>query len=267
MSATVTPLRREGPPLTKDQRALARGVPGLAERVAYDVAFKMLGGDPRSPDRIQCAHLGIYQAAQSWEPDLGEFSMWAYWKAVFQILTVERKERKQRRLLTAGRIAGLRLAAGRQHRVDLPKDASDDELMEVLVGLAGEQVVGNLLGVAAASEDPAEGDDDVAERDEWRHATDGLLRVLDSLQPEWRELFLLFAHGHDVKALAKERGVDYSNLLDRFHRQLDLVRARLEAQNVRGVPKRPADAPPALPERAPPEPRPPASKGTKGTKG
>src|ERR1700679_131688 len=134
MSATVTPLRREGPPLTKDQHALARSVPGLAERVAYDLATKLLGGDPRSPDRVQCAHLGIYKAAQTYDPEQGEFGMWAYWKATFEVITIERKDRKQRRLLTAGRIAGFRLAAARQRRANVSKDASDDDLMEVLVG-------------------------------------------------------------------------------------------------------------------------------------
>jgi len=256
MSATVTPLRREGPPLTKEQRALARSVPGLAEQVVYDLGRGLLGGDPRSPDRIQCAHLGIYKAAQTHDGDLGSFGMWAYWKAVFEVINVERRDRKQRRLLTAGRIAGFRMAMARQRHTDLPQNAGDDELMEVLVGLAEEQIVGELLGVLAATDEPPDGGEEVEDRDAWLDATGKLTGVLDGLQPEWREVFLLFAGGHDIKAIAKARGVDYSNLLDQFHRQLALVRARLEALNVRGVPRRPADARPVLPELDPPAPHP-----------
>lgn len=248
MSATVTPLRREGGPLTKEQRALVRSVPGLAERVTFDMACE-LGGDPRSPDRVNIAHLGIYKAAQRYDPDVGPFAPWAACLAKCEILTVERKEGKQKRMLTAGRIAGFRYLAERQHRVDdIPADATDDELMAELVGLAREQLAADLLGVLAANDEPPEGDDEVAERDAWVHALDALVRVLETLQPQHREMLLLFAHGHTIKSIAKARGVDYWTLREHFHEQLALVRARLEGQKVTHAPTAPRDAPSTLPK-------------------
>lgn len=237
MNASVTPLRREGGPLTREQRALVRSVPGLAERVTFQMG-REIGGDPRSPDRVNIAHLGIYKAAQSYDPEQGPFTQWAEYLAMYEILMVERKERKQKRILTAGRVAGLRYLAQRQHRVeDIPVDATNDELLGDLTALAQEQLVAELLGELAASEEPAQGEDDIAERDAWGRALEALKHVLDGLKPEHREMLLLFAHGHTIKSIAKARGVDYWTLRDRFHEQLALARARLEGQKVRGVPE------------------------------
>jgi hypothetical protein len=248
MTASVTPLRREGGPLTREQRALVRSVPGLAERVVFELA-RELGGDPRSPDRVNIAHLGIYKAAQSYDPELGTFVQWASYLAAFEILMVERKDGKQKRLLTAGRIAGFRYLAERQHRVDdIPTDATNDELMGELTALAQGQLVADLLGTLAAAAEPAQGEEDVAERDAWAQALTALGGVLASLKPEHREMLLLFAHGHTIKSIAKARGVDYWTLRDRFHEQLALVRARLEGQKVTSVPAAPKDAVPVLPE-------------------
>jgi DNA-directed RNA polymerase specialized sigma24 family protein len=120
--------------------------------------------------------------------------------------------------------------------------------MAELVGLAQEQLVADLLGVLAASGEPPEGDDEVAERDAWAHALDALVRVLETLQPQHREMLLLFAHGHTIKSIAKARGVDYWTLREHFHEQLALVRARLEGQKVTRAPTPPKDAPSALPK-------------------
>jgi DNA-directed RNA polymerase specialized sigma24 family protein len=214
------------------------------------VAFEFgreLGGDPRSPDRVNIAHLGIYKAAQSYDPDLGPFTQWASCLAMCEILTVERKERKQKRMLAAGRIAGFRYLAERRHHVDdLPADATDEELMGELVGLAQEQLAADLVGVLVASEEAPQGEDDIAERDAWGRALEALKRVLASLQPQNREMLLLFAHGHTIKSIASERGVDYWTLREHFHEQLALVRARLEGQKVTRMPDAPRDAPPAL---------------------
>lgn len=248
MTASVTPLRREGGPLTREQRALVRSVPGLAERVVYELS-RELGGDPRSPDRVNVAHLGIYKAAQTYDPELGPFTQWASFLAAFEILMVERKDRKQKRILTAGRIAGFRYLAERQHRVeDIPADATNDELMADLTGLAQEQLAADLLGTLVAGGEPAEGEEDIAERDAWAHALTALERVLEGLKPENREMLLLWAHGRSIKSIAKARGVDYWTLRDHFHEQLALVRARLEGLKVKHVPEAPKDARPILPE-------------------
>lgn len=242
MNASVTPLRREGGPLTREQRALVRSVPGLAERVTFQMG-REIGGDPRSPDRVNIAHLGIYKAAQSYDPEQGPFTQWAEYHAMYEILMVERKERKQKRILTAGRIAGFRYFAGRQHRVeDIPADATNDELLGELTALAQEQLVAELLGELAACEEPANEEEDIAERDAWERALEVLQHVLAGLKPEHREMLLLFAHGHSIKSIAKARGVDYWALRERFHEQLRLARARMEGQKVTDVP----DAPKAV---------------------
>jgi DNA-directed RNA polymerase specialized sigma subunit len=248
MNATVTPLHRERGPLTREQRALVRSVPGLAERVTFQMS-REIGGDPRSPDRVNIAHLGIYKAAHSYDPDRGPFTQWAEFLAMCEILMVERKERKQKRMLTAGRIAGFRHLAERQHRVeDIPADATNDELMVELTALAQEQLTADLLGTLAADGEPAEGEDDIAERDACAHVLAALEGVLESLKPEHREMLLLFAHGHSIKSIAKARGVDYWTLRDHFHEQLALARARLEGQKVTRVPEIPKGAPAVLRE-------------------
>lgn len=254
MNADVTPLRREGGPLTREQRALVRSVPGLAERVTFQVG-RELGGDPRSPDRVNIAHLGVYKAAQSYDPELGPFTHWAEFLATCEILMAERKERKQKRISTAGRVAGFRYLAERRHRVeDIPADATNDELMDALTGLAQEQLTADLLGTLAAANEPYEGEDDIAERDAVKHALAALLRVLDSLKLEHREMLLLFAHGHSIKSIAKARGVDYWTLREHFHEQLALVRARLEGQNVTRIPGAMQNIGAALPAPGPATP-------------
>lgn len=251
MNASVTPLRREGGPLTREQRALVRSVPGLAERVTFQMS-REIGGDPRSPDRVNIAHLGIYKAAQSYDPEQGPFTQWAEFLATCEILMVERKERKQKRILTAGRVAGLRYLAERRHRVeDIPVDATNDELMAALTGLAQEQLTADLLGSLVVADEPDEGEDDVAERDAWKHALEVLVRVLDGVKPEHREMLLLFANGHSIKSIAKARGVDYWALREHFHKQLALVQARLEGQKVTHVPQAPKNVTAVLPDPTP----------------
>jgi hypothetical protein len=262
MSSNVTPLRRGSGPLTKTQRDLVKSVRGLAERVTYEYA-RAFGGDPQDEDRVQFAHLGIFKAAQSHDEALGPFKPWAKFKAACEILTAERSERKQKRLVTAGRIVALRVSATHRHREgDVPADASDEELFSALVAIAEEQIVAEWLGVLAACEEPPEGEDEVADRQAWSVAADALLRELDKLEPGNRELLLLFAHGHDIKAQAKERDVDYSTLLDLFHKQLALLCARLKGQQITAVPVCPEAAPPVLPEREPPPPRKGTDKGS-----
>jgi hypothetical protein len=225
-----------------------RSVPGLAERVTFEMG-RELGGDPRSPERVNIAHLGIYKAAQSYEADRGPFPPWAKYLAICEILMFERGERKQKRILTAGRIAGFRwLAERRHHPDDIPADASDEELTDALVGLAREELVAEHLGELAASEEPVEAQDDVAERDAWAHEMGAFVRALDSLQPQHREMLVRFAHGHKIKAIAAERGVDYWTLLDRFHEQLALVHARMEAMGVRHAMRAPRGAAAVLPD-------------------
>jgi hypothetical protein len=225
-----------------------RSVPGLAERVTFEMS-RELGGDPRSLERVNIAHLGIYKAAQSYDSDRGPFPPWAKYLATCEILMVERGERKQKRMLTAGRVAGFRWLAERRHRADdIPADASDEELTEALTDLAREELVAELLGELVASEEPVEGGDDVAERDAWAHAMASFIRALDSLQPQHREMLVRFAHGHNIKAIAAERDVDYGTLLERFHEQLALVRARMEAMNVRHAQRAPRDALAVLPD-------------------
>jgi DNA-directed RNA polymerase specialized sigma24 family protein len=260
MSSNVTPLHREGGPLTKAQRDLVKSARGVAERVTYELG-RALGGDPQGPDRVQSAHLGIAKAAQTYDSALGPFEPWAKLKAAGEILTMERRERKQKRLVTAGRLVGLRVSASRRHQPgDVPIDASDEDLINELVGIVEDQIAAEMLGVVAVYDDPPEGDEDVAEREEWGIAVTAMLRELDKLDPAHREMLLLFAHGHDIKAQAESRGMDYSTLLDQFHRQLALLRARLKGQRIVAVPAGPAGAPPVLPVREPPLPK--KKKGT-----
>jgi hypothetical protein len=250
VSATVTPLRREGGPLTREQRALVKSVPGIAERAAREVAHE-IGGDPKDMDRINQAHLGIFRAAQTYDPGQGTFAQWALFLGVCEILDAERKGRKAARLLSAARIAGIRCLAERQHRPDdISPEASDQDLREALVGLAREELAAKILGALVAEQTVAQGEEELAERITWRRVVDALQQVLEGLQPEHREMLLLFAHGHTIKSIAKARRVDYWTLLERFHAQLALVAARLRGQHVEGAPPRPAGALEALPEPA-----------------
>ena len=156
---------------------------------------------------------------------------------------MERKEKKQQRLLSAARIAGARIIASRRHH---PSESSHPTTAEAdsdaLVGVLQEHLIGFLLGATEEANDSPLGEDDFVEHEDWAGTVGQLVQILDGLQPAHRELLLLFAHGHDIKEIAAARDVDYSTLLDQFHRQLALVRARLEGANVRQTPKRPADA-------------------------
>jgi DNA-directed RNA polymerase specialized sigma24 family protein len=145
-------------------------------------------------------------------------------------------------------VAAARLIASRRHDPSEILTTEEEDRAELVRHLES-HLVGHLLGALAETTEPKSGEDECLERDDWARAVGLLVRVLDELQPAHRELLLLFAHGHDIKEIAAARGADYSTVLDHFHRQIELVRARLRGANILETPKRPADAVSVLPVR------------------
>jgi hypothetical protein len=235
MSAVVTPLRSGSRSLTRDERNLVKSVPGVAERAVRDVCRRH-GGNPRNPDLLQRAHLGIYKAALSHDPEVGPFLQWAYYKATSAVMDGLKADRRQRKVLIAARIAGCIYLATKRHCPEkIDPGATEDELFEGLVDIGQEHVVAAFVGATVAAE-PPEGEEDLIEREAWAKARQVLGAELARLREDQRELLTAYAHGRDLKSVATGRGVNYWALLDEWRALLRMLRARLGWRGVKSFP-------------------------------
>jgi hypothetical protein len=235
MSAVVIDLRSVTRSLTRDERALVKSVPGVAERAVRGVC-RAFDGNPRDPDLLRLAHLGIYQGALVHDPALGPFPRWAYCKAASAVMDGLKTDRRQRRMLVAARIASCIYLATRPRRPDeIDPGATERELYQGVVGFAQENIVASLVGATVAAEQP-EGEDDLIEREAWAEAVKGLGGELGRLREDQRDLLTAYAHGRDLKSVAKGRGVSYSSLLEEWHALIAMLRARLGWLGVKSFP-------------------------------
>jgi RNA polymerase sigma factor (sigma-70 family) len=231
----VRPIER----LTRDQKALVRSVPGLAEEVVRAVRRTWGTGRIDADDRLQLAHLGIFRAAQLFQAEKNvPFKHWARYKATRMLqdairqrarqddpLGTARDEASAEYLITAT-IAGCRDASEADH-VQLGK----------LLGFGESHLVEQLGGMGMAITTMTV-EERLSARDEWSYLVDALVASLADLSAELRSLLRWrYVEGLDLKETAAAEGVCYTTLLERHQEAVKLLRARLRRHGVSKVPE------------------------------
>jgi hypothetical protein len=220
--------------LTPEQKALVRGVPGLAERAARDVA-KRFGQFRPMDEMVRSAHYGIAKAAQSFEHEMGTFEEWAYWKAVWSVLDDARSDRRQTAVILAARVATfefLRFC----HRPPRDDDANNTEEQDrsELDGFEGGLVAAMLRGVALMPAATGGEDEMIARLDAARAAT-RFKSVLDELTPD--QIALLNCKDEaDLKELAPSWGRSWWTLARARAKLMQVVGARLLGKRLDAMP-------------------------------
>lgn len=204
-------------------------VPGLVERAAYEVC-RQYGKLLPLPELVSLGHVAVVVAAQTYDATYGvAFATWAFYRAIGGMLDGARRERRVRRLAWAARAACAYLGLERHPTEAEMFSASDQELDGQLASLC-DGVVGAMVSGAAAAPDPEE---DVAEREAWAYAVDGLREVLGELRPEQRELLeLCYAQDLTLKRAAEVQGKNYFKLIEDHQALLKILGARLRRRGV-----------------------------------
>lgn len=223
-------------PLTPEQRALAKSLPRLAERVAYEAKnrFQLLRD---MKDLVQSAHYGIVLAARDFEPRMGQdFETWASYKALMTILDDTRSDSRQAQALWMGRLAAIEVLSSEPSAPQHDQDdvmRMDDRDRRELSAFQANVLAGYLKGTAADL-----GDDDeerlIAKLDAAKAAV-ALRSVYDQLGSE-REELLQCTKKEDFVALAQKRGVSHWTLQREQAKLLKVVGARLHGMHVSEMP-------------------------------
>ena len=240
MSATQSPERPFGS-LTREQKALVRDVPGLAERVAYDHLARFGCGHLEPADLVQHAHLGIYRAAQLFEGSKRvPFEKWAYFKAACAVHDAVRKS-----LRLGDPIEAYRTKAGQEYlaakigvpAVEVQGWVTEEMLLEQLVEIAEEQLGAELLG-AASGLSALTAEEQAVARLDWGQAYAWLEQLLCEVEPAYRRVFAR-CHADEMTlqdALAAE-GVNYWAAMRELPKLFKRLRAQLGGLGLKQLPE------------------------------
>lgn len=233
MSAVVRPLERA----TKEQKALILSVPGLAERAVREVRRSWGDGGLDRDDLVQIAHLGIFRAAQSYDPAKGTFPGWAFYKASNAVRDAVRQALGPRRPVDAARDAAeINFLTG----TGVPEhdDPAEPEqaTFRHMVEFVEDMLVAELEGVmgAMASLSPEEA---LMAKEEWKVTAEALAAVVPDVKPERLDLLKKhYGEGLNLKQTAAAQGLSYWTILERHEETLGLLRARLRGRGVTAMP-------------------------------
>jgi hypothetical protein len=222
---------RETVKLTLAQKALVRGVVGLAERAARE-AMRRWGPIQPWEVLVRSAHYGIALAAESFDQSAGPtFEQWAFQKALWTILDDSRTDRRQADPIAAARCAAMEYLRF-EHRAPRDDDAyrTQEEDRAELNGYKAGLVAAILKGIAGTPT-AAGGEDDMVARIDATRSAATLQRAYEGLGPEQLELMACECEA-DYQALAAKRGGKSWWTLQRAHAKLQkLVGARILGQS------------------------------------
>jgi hypothetical protein len=239
VSAEVIPLRQV-PRLDAAQRALAKSVPGLAERVASSV---LADYGPLMPlnEAVREAHYGITLAAASYVEAPGSpFERWAAYQGCYAILMAARRERRPGRIRrqVERAVMGYYATTGEESDQALREETPEQlvaRLRDFIEGAIGAAACG---GVGSARQ--ALGEEYPAAREAWKVTMEALGRVLRELRPEQLRLIeACYPEGEerDLKEAAQVLGMSYRTLLDHHTALVRLIGARMRGLRVIEVPE------------------------------
>ncbi len=234
MSAIVRPMERA----TKEQNALIKSVPGVAERAAREVRRSWGTGGIDRDDLVQIAHLGIFRAAQSYDPKKGEFSGWAFYKASHAVRDAVRQALGPRKAVDAARdTAETNYLTGTGIPENDDPAESEGASFRHMVEFVEELFVAEMEGVMGAMQSLTP-EDALMAKEEWEEAFDALSESVPSVKPERLDLLKKhYGEGLNLKQTAAAQGLSYWTILDRHEETLGLLRARLRGRGVTEMPE------------------------------
>jgi RNA polymerase sigma factor (sigma-70 family) len=233
MSTVVRPLVRA----TKEQKALILSVPGMAERAVREVRRSWGDGGLDRDDLVQIAHLGIFRAAQSFDPSKGEFPGWAFYKASNAVRDAVRQALGPRKPVDAARDAAetnYLTGTGIPEHDDPaePEQASFRHMVEFVEELFVSEMEGVMGALESLSPEEA-----LMAKEEWEGAFEALNAVVPDVKPERLDLLKKhYGEGLNLKQTATAQGLSYWTILDRHEETLGLLRARLRGRGVTAMP-------------------------------
>lgn len=233
MSTIVRPMERA----TKEQKALIRSVPGMAEKAVGEVNRSWGMGGIERDDLVQIAHLGIFRAAQSFDPTKGEFPGWAFYKASNAVRDAVRQALGPRKPVDAARDAA---ESNYLTGTKIPEhdDPAEPERMSYrnMVEFVEELFLSEMEGVMGALESLTPEEALIA-KEEWQVAMAALSESVPSVKPERLDLLKKhYGEELNLKQTAAAQGLSYWTILDRHEETLVLLRARLRGRGVVEMP-------------------------------
>ena len=231
---TVRPIER----LTREQKALVLGVPGLAEDVVRAVRRSWGTGKIDPDDRLQLAHLGIFRAAQLFKPEKNvPFKHWARYKASCTL-----KDAIRQRAQHSDPVGAAGDAASMEFLVTATiagcKDASEADNVRFgkLLSFGEAHLVEQLGGMAIAATTLTP-EARLSVRAEWKHLVDAITLSLADLSEDLRNLLRRrYVEGLDLKETAAAEGACYDTILEKHQKAVKLLRARLSRHGITQVP-------------------------------
>ncbi|WP_437894166.1 sigma-70 family RNA polymerase sigma factor [Sorangium sp. So ce124] len=240
MTATVVALPRERP-LSAEQRRLVESDPELGRRAVGAIVKRY--GMVMSPDEmLQEAALAVVLAAQSYDPALGPFGRWAFYKACHAILDAAKVGGKHEALRRKARAAMLgRLTEGRARG----HGALDEEhLLEVFS--MGEDPIhkkvasfcNDLVDEALRATWQGAGEGAVARREQAATAVRVLQEAMAGLSETQRTMLALrFQEDAELDVIAARVGTSSRTMRRRMKELVELLRSRLAAEGVTAMPE------------------------------
>lgn len=221
------------PRLDAAQRALVRGVDGMAERAATHV-LRRYGSAVEFRELVAVGHLAIAEAAASYDPDhpaASPFTVWAFYRASEAMMKFGARQQRDSRTRNALR-ASLRFA-GVERRSE-PRDPfreTTESIIGELRDLAG--------GVAAAYIDAfhgahsVDGETQAIFEEDSARGRQAVQESIAELSPDDREILRLrFIEDRDLRHVAALKGTSYWVLYRRQQAVLKLLRAKLRRRGV-----------------------------------
>lgn len=233
--STVRPIER----LTKDQKKLVLSVPGLAEEVERAVRRTWGTGGLDVDDRVQLAHLGIFRAAQLFDPEKNvPFKLWARYKATRTVQDAMRQRVRQDDPVGAAReIAATESLITATIAGCQDVSEADNVRFGKLMSFGENHLIEQLgaMGIAVTTLNVEER---LSARDEWRHLVAAMVESLADLSAELRSVLRRrYTEGLDLKETASAEGVCYEVSLERHQEALKLLRARLRRYGISKAPE------------------------------
>jgi hypothetical protein len=251
----------------EQQASWDRLVPAVPEEAVAHLLEEYPYAADKKDDLLQEAYAGTAEGILTFDrskatfdetkPENDPLRQWVFFSALRAAQLVLRKDKRHKRLLQQVWAAVTLHCQGTHRTFDMERETTETyraALSDFRDGAAAAACVG-----AALWEPPADGDDDLVERETAARCAAGLEQALGGLSGRRHDLLRLhFADDMPVKAAAAARGErGYRADLVEFHRAVDLVRARFVGMGFDELPPFPREADGTILRESAPAPAPP----------
>ncbi|WP_441292073.1 sigma-70 family RNA polymerase sigma factor [Sorangium sp. KYC3313] len=236
MTAAIVALPRERP-LTAEQRRLVESEPELRRR-AVGAVVKRYGMLMPPEEMLQEAALAVVLAARSYDPALGPFGRWAFYKACHAILDAAKAGgkhealRKKARAAMFGWLAGGRGAPDEEHLLEVFTMSEDPVHKKVAT------FCNDLVNEALRATWHGGGEVAVAQREQAATAVRVLQETMRELPDTQRTMLALrFQQDAELDEIAAQVGMSSRTMRRRMKELVELLRTRLARAGVTTLPE------------------------------